>query len=131
MYQKIVLVGNLGAEPQMRYTPSGAPVTSFSVATSRKWTDANGEKQEKTTWHRVTAWRKLAETCAQYLKKGSKVLVEGEVEASAFTDRDGNARASLEVTATVVRFLGGKEDGDGDGTANGRRDGFSEDDIPF
>ena len=108
MYQKTVVVGHLGRDPEMRYTPSGVPVTSFSVATTRKWTNANGEQQEKTTWFRVTCWRKLAESTAQYLQKGRLVLVEGDVEASAWTDREGAARASLELTATTVRFLGGR-----------------------
>ena len=108
MYQSIVLVGYLGRDPEMRYTPSGTPVTSFNVATTRKWTDAEGQQQEKTTWFRVTAWRRLAETCNQYLTKGRLVLVEGEIDASAWTDRNGEARASLELRASRVRFLGGK-----------------------
>ena len=73
----------------MRYTPTGVPVTSFSIATSRKWTNQNGESQEKTTWFRVTCWRKTAELAAQYLKKGRLVLVEGDIDASAYTDREG------------------------------------------
>ena len=108
MYQNIVLVGHLGRDPEMRYTPSGTPVTNFSVATTRKWTDAEGQQQEKTTWFRVNAWGRLAETCNQYLTKGQLVLVEGEVDASAWTDRDGEARASLELRAWKVRFLGRK-----------------------
>ena len=85
MYQKTVVVGTSGKDPEMRYTPSGVPVTSFNVATSRKWTNANGEQQEKTTWFRVTCWRKTAELAAQYLQKGRLVLVEGDIEASAWT----------------------------------------------
>lgn len=108
MYQSIVLVGHLGRDPEMRYTPSGTPVTSFNVATTRRWTDAENQEQEKTTWFRVTAWRKLAETCNQYLTKGRLVLVEGEIDASAWTDRNGEARATLELRASRVRFLGGK-----------------------
>jgi single-strand DNA-binding protein len=136
MYQKTVVVGHLGKDPEMRYTPSGVPVTSFNVATSRKWTNANGEQQEKTTWFRVTCWRKTAELAAQYLQKGRLVLVEGDIEASAWTDKEGNARASLELTATSVKFLGGRGEG-GEGVpaaANaGGGEGFpvSEDDIPF
>jgi single-strand DNA-binding protein len=135
VYQKIVVVGHLGKDPEMRYTPTGVPVTSFSLATSRRWSSASGEQQEKTTWFRVTCWRKLAELTAQYLKKGRLVLVEGEVEASAFTDREGNARASLELTATTVKFLGGRE-GEGAGVpagaaANGDDFPVHEDDIPF
>jgi single-strand DNA-binding protein len=136
MYQKTVVVGHLGKDPEMRYTPSGVPVTSFNVATSRKWTNANGEQQEKTTWFRVTCWRKTAELAAQYLQKGRLVLVEGDIEASAWTDKEGNARASLELTATSVKFLGGRGEG-GEGVPAGANagggEGFpvSEDDIPF
>ena len=83
MYQKTVVIGHLGKDPEMRYTPSGVPVTSFNIATTRKWANANGEQQEKTTWFRVTCWRKTAEIAAQYLQKGRLVLVEGDIEASA------------------------------------------------
>ena len=110
MYQKTVVVGHLGNDPEMRYTASGVPVTSFNLATTRRWTNQNGESQEKTTWFRVSVWRKQAEVAAEYLKKGRLVLVEGEVEARAYTDRDGNPRASLELTANNVRFLGGRGD---------------------
>lgn len=104
------------------------------MATTRKWTNANGEQQEKTTWFRVTCWRKLAELTAQYLKKGRLVLVEGDVDASAFTDREGNARASLELTATGVKFLGSRgEGGEGVSGTGGGGDDFPvhEDEIPF
>lgn len=135
MYQKTVVVGHLGRDPEMRYTPTGVPVTSFSVATTRKWTGANGEQQEKTTWFRVTAWRKTAELAAQYLKKGRLVLVEGDIDASAYTDREGSPRASLELTATNIRFLGGRgEGGEGMGgapAAGGEDFPVHEDDLPF
>lgn len=135
MYQKTIVVGHLGRDPEMRYTPSGVAVTSFSVATTRKWTNQNGEQQEKTTWFRVTCWRKLAELTAQYLKKGRLVLVEGDIEASAFTDREGSPKASLELTATNIKFLGGREDGGGATGGGGAHavDDFpqSEEDIPF
>ncbi len=110
MYSKTIVVGRLGRDPEMRYTPSGSSVTSFSVATSRRWTDQSGQQQEKTTWFRVTAWNKLAELCHQYLSKGRMVLVEGEIEASAWVAQDGQPRASLEITARNVRFLGGRDD---------------------
>ncbi len=111
MYQKLILVGNLGRDPEMRYTPDGTPVTSFSVATSRRWTDASGQQQERTVWFRVTAWRRLAETCNQYLSKGRQVLVEGELsEPRPFQGRDGEWRAGLDVTALTVKFLGGRGD---------------------
>ena len=106
MYQQITLVGNLGRDPEMRYTPSGTAVTNFSVATSQSWTGQDGQRQEKTVWFRVNAWARLAETCNQYLTKGQKVLVVGEVEEpNVWTDREGNARASLDVRARTVRFL--------------------------
>jgi len=109
MYQSTIVVGYLGRDPEMRYTPSGVPVTDFSVATTRRWTSQDGTPQEKTTWFRVTAWRKLAETCSQYLSKGRLVLVEGEIDASAWTDQSGNPRATLELRARTVKFLGPRE----------------------
>lgn len=114
MFQTIILAGNLGRDPEMRYTPSGQAVTSFSVATNRQWTNSNGELIKETVWFRVSAWGKMAETCNQYLKKGSKVLVEGRLTADStsggpriWTGQDGSARANFEVTAQTVRFLGG------------------------
>ena len=106
MYQKIIIIGNLGREPELRFTPGGDPVTTFSVATSRKF----GEKDE-TTWFRVTVWSKQAESCNQYLHKGSKVLVEGRLRPDesgspkVFQRKDGTWGASYEVTAETVRFL--------------------------
>ena len=134
MFQKTMVVGYLGQDPEMRYTPTGVPVTSFSVATTRKWTDANGQPQEKTTWFRVTCWRKLAEMTAQYLQKGRLVLVEGDIEARGFADKQGNVRASLELTATTVRFLGGRGDGEASAapkTGGGEEPPPDEDGIPF
>ena len=105
MYQSVTVIGHLGRDPEMRYTSSGVAVTNFSVATSRKWTDAAGAAQEKTTWFKVSAWRKLAEVCNQYLHKGQLVMVEGEIDASAWTGQDGTAKATLELTARTVKFL--------------------------
>ena len=131
MYQKVIIVGNLGADPEMRFTPSGKPVTHFPVAVNRRWTDNNGEQHEKTTWFRVTAWGKLAETCNAYLNKGRLVMVEGEVKASAWIDQQGQARATLEITARTVKFLG-KGNGNGNGEAQEVKDEFVVDeDIPF
>ena len=120
MYQKIVLIGNLGRAPEMRYTPDGTPVTSFSIATNESWTGRDGEQQERTTWWRITAWRRQAETCNQYLSKGSQVLVEGRMKPDpetgnpqVFTRTDGTTGASYEVTAHTVRFLGGRGDAAG------------------
>ena len=131
MYQQIVLIGNLGNEPELRYTPSGVPVVSFNLAVNKSWTDAEGGKQDKTVWFRVTAWRKLAEIAAQYLAKGKQILVVGEMEdARAFTDKEGNSRASLEVTAQTIKFLSRAEASSGIGTpvAAGQS---KEEDIPW
>ncbi len=113
MYQQITLIGNLGRDPEMRYAPSGDPVTNFSVATSRGWTGEDGQRQEKTVWFRVTAWRRLAETCNQYLSKGRRVLVVGELEEPyVWTDESGTSRASLQVTARTVQFLSSRAESD-------------------
>jgi single-strand DNA-binding protein len=115
MYQKLIIVGNLGRDPEMRYTPDGTPVTTFSVAANRRWTNADGSPGEETVWFRVTAWRRLAETCNQYLQKGRQVMIEGRLRPDAatggprvWTGNDGIARASFEVTAQTVKFLGGR-----------------------
>lgn len=102
---KLMLIGNVGSDPEMRYTPSGNPVTSFSVATNRRYTDANGETKEETEWFRVVAWRKLAEQCNQFLAKGRQVYVEGRLHARNWEGQDGQTHTSLEVTANQVLFL--------------------------
>ena len=115
MYQKTIVAGHLGRDPEMRFTPSGQPVTTFTVAANRRWTDPQGQTQERTTWFRVTAWGKLGELCNQYLVKGRSVLVEGEVDTSAYTGQDGQPHSTLELTARTVRFLGGAgENAEGD-----------------
>lgn len=122
-YQQIIVVGNVGRDPELRYTPSGIAVTDFSVASSRRWTDQNGQAVERTTWWRVTCWRRQAEIVAQYVKKGRQVMVvASQVEANAYTGRDGEARASLDITADEVRFLSGgaiPEGGDNYDAASG------------
>lgn len=122
MYQKLIIVGYLGSDPETRYTPSGIPVSNFSVATKKTWKNANGEKQEKTTWFRCAAWKELADIVSQYLHKGSQVLVEGTVDVNAFTKQDGTPGASLEVNIDVLRFL------DRAGT---QREAVQEDDKPM
>jgi len=124
MFQTIILAGNLGRDPEMRYTPSGQPVTSFSVATNRQYTNNSGETVKETMWFRVSVWGKMAETCNQYLKKGSKVLVEGRLTADPATggpriwnSQDGSPRASFEVNAQTVRFLSSR--GETEGGAGG------------
>lgn len=142
MYQKIIVVGNLGSDPEMRYMPDGTAVTNFSLATNRRWTGQDGQPQEETTWFRVSVWRRQAETVNQYLSKGSKVLVEGRLRPDpqsggprTFTRQDGTVGASFEVTADFVRFVGGRDDGGYSGDSD---DGYAaaapaqeEDDIPF
>lgn len=108
MYQYTVIIGNVGRDPELRYTQSGLAVADFSVAVNRKWTDKDtNEAKEKVTWFRVTCWRGLAETVNQYLSKGRLVMVTGEVDASAWSGDDGSPRATLELTAREVKFLGG------------------------
>lgn len=107
MYQQITLIGNLGNDPEMRHTASGVPVASFNLAVNRSWTGQDGQRQDKTTWFRVSVWNKQAEIVTQYLAKGRQVMVVGEVEeAKVYIDREGNPRTSLEVKAQSVRFLG-------------------------
>lgn len=144
MYQKITLVGNLGRDPEMRYMADGTAVTSFSMATSRKWTGKDGDRQEETLWFRVNVWGKQAETVNQYLSKGKRVLVEGELQGDPATGgprlwsrSDGTPAANFEVRANVVRFLSGKSEGytppgyDGDGAVTVGGASAEEDDIPF
>ncbi|MBN2469649.1 MAG: single-stranded DNA-binding protein [Anaerolineae bacterium] len=132
MYQYTVIVGNVGRDPELRYTPDGTAVCDFSVAVNRRWTGSDGEQKEKTTWFRVTCWRKLAETVNQYVTKGRQVLVTGEVDASGWVGQDGEPRATLELTARDVKFLGRRDDDLGFGS-EGDFGAPSEDlqDIPF
>ena len=109
MFQQLIIIGNLGRDPEMRYTATGIAVTNMNIAVSRSWNDNSGQRQEKTTWFRVAAWDKLADTCNLYLTKGQRVMVIGEIEdPSVYTDQSGEARASLEVRARSVQFLNSK-----------------------
>jgi single-strand DNA-binding protein len=126
MYHTIIIVGNLGRDPEMRYTPSGQAVTNFSVAVSDNYTSSNGEKVERTIWIRVSTWGKLAETCNQYLKKGRKVLVEGRLVPDSstggpriWTRQDGTPAASFEVSASTVRFLSSRAESEEGGFGTG------------
>jgi single-strand DNA-binding protein len=103
---KVILVGRLGQNPEVRYTPSGSAVANFSVATNEAWTDKSGQKQERTEWHRVVVWGKLAELCNQYLQKGRQCYVEGRLQTREWTDKDGVKKYSTEVQAQTVQFLG-------------------------
>ncbi|MCL4805785.1 MAG: single-stranded DNA-binding protein [Anaerolineae bacterium] len=146
MYQKIVIVGRLGRDPEMRYMPDGTAVTSFSVATDRRWTDrATGQPVQETTWFRVNVWGRQAEASNQYLSKGRMVLVEGRLQPDAnggpriWTGQDGAPHASFELRADAVQFLGGREDSGGSSSSyddsyqgdGGKPAAQEEDDIPF
>jgi single-strand DNA-binding protein len=138
MFHTIIIVGNLGRDPEMRYTPTGQAVTNFSVATNRQYTASNGEQVKETIWFRVSTWGRQAEICNQFLRKGSKVLVEGRLLADQATGgprtyqrQDGSTAASFEVSAGVVRFLSSRDETESvaGGGFGGEID--SEEDIPF
>ena len=105
---KILLIGNLGRDPEIRYTPEGTQVATFSIATSENWTDKSGTRQERTDWHNITAWGRLADTCKRFLTKGRQVYIEGRIHYREFTDRDGNKRSRTEITATQMVLLGSR-----------------------
>lgn len=132
MYQKLILVGNLGKEPEMRITPNGQSVTTLSVATNRRYSNNGGQPVNETTWFRVTVWGKQAETCNQFLHKGSKVLIEGRLTPDPDTggprvwESNGKHGASYEMTASTVRFLSGREEGE-----EGEAAAVVDNDIPF
>lgn len=147
MYQKVLIIGNLGRDPEMRYLPDGTPVTTMSVATNEKWNDRSGQRQERTTWWRVSVYGRMAETVNQYLTKGQRVLVEGTMVIDPqsggpriWTDQGGNTRASFELRAKEIKFLAAREGGQGSGAPH-HDQGYtdfddammpsSEDDIPF
>ena len=124
MYQQIILIGNVGQEPELRHTANGTPVCNFRLAVHRRWTTQSGEKNEKTTWFRVTAWQKQAETVSQYLTKGRQVMVIGEVEeASTYTSKTGDLATTIEVTARLIKFLSG--DGHGEHSELGDEENIS------
>jgi single-strand DNA-binding protein len=100
-----MLIGNLGADPEIRYTPSGAAVANFNMATKAQWTTKEGEKQDKTEWHRIVAWRRLGEICGEYLHKGSLVYIEGRLQTRSWEDRDGNKRYTTEIVAQGMQML--------------------------
>jgi len=140
MFHTLIIVGNVGRDPEMRYTPSGQAVTSFSVASNRKYTSSNGEQVNETIWFRVSAWGKQAEVCNQYLKKGSRVLIEGRLTPDRSTGgprlwqkQDGTSAASFEVTAQTVRFLTTRAESESSmgGDSGDMATAPAEDDIPF
>ncbi len=104
---KVILLGRLGQDPELKYTPGGAAVCNFSMATTEAWTDKQGAKQEKTEWHRIVVWGKLAELCNQYLAKGRQAFVEGRLQTRSWDDKDGSKRYTTEILANTVQFIGG------------------------
>jgi single-strand DNA-binding protein len=139
-FNKIIIVGYLGRDPELRYTPDGTPVCNFSIATTERKKDKSGEFQDVTTWFRVNLWRRQAEVASQYLSKGKQVYVEGRLTQSEYQDRDGNTRTSLEVNGTDIHFIGPR----GEESSSPREDRgvqqsnspepagpITDDDIPF
>jgi single-strand DNA-binding protein len=138
MYHTIIIVGNLGRDPEMRYTPSGQAVTNFNVATNRQYTSSDGQQVKETIWFRVSAWGKQAETVNQYLKQGSKVLVEGRLVPDPatggpriYTRQDGSNGSSFEVSAATVRFLSTRGEDATSYSSSEQTGQPEEDDIPF
>lgn len=143
---KVMLIGNLGKDPEVRYTASGQAVASFSLATSEKFKNKNGESEERTEWHRVTLWGKLAEIAGEYLAKGKTVYIEGRLQTRKWTDRDGNEKYTTEIVGDRMQMLSGKGEGSSSGGAGRRSEPaggvsettvsydeppFQDDDIPF
>lgn len=153
---KVFLIGRLGTDPEVRYTSNGGAVANFNVATNESWTDKAGQKQEKTEWHRIVVWGKLAELCGQYLSKGRQIFVEGKLQTRDWQDKEGQKRYTTEIVAQSVQFLGGPGDragagaGAGSGTefapqgaggggsdfephhmSGGEAKSFSDDEVPF
>jgi len=127
---KVILIGNLGRDPELRYTKSGQAVANFSLATNERWTDKEGAQQERTEWHRIVAWGKTGELCAQYLAKGRTTYVEGRLQTREYEDKEGIKRYTTEVVAQNVTFLGGR--GEGGAPSEGSSDATPADDnIPF
>lgn len=117
---KVIIIGNLGRDPEIKYTQSNVPVANFSVATTESWKDKNsGEWQEKTEWHRIVAWRHLAERAERYLKKGKQVYVEGRLETRKWQGQDGQERYTTEIIASQLMLLGRREEGEGGGGGGG------------
>ena len=142
MINKVILIGNLGADPEIRYTQSGAPVASFNVATTERWKGQDGQMQEQTEWHKIVAWQRLAEICGEYLSKGSRVYIEGKLQTRKWQDQNGNDRYTTEIVAREMKMLtprgaGAAGAGAGGGGGDGSFGDFPQepppmaDDVPF
>ena len=132
---KAILIGNLGRDPELRYTQNGQAVANFTLATSENWNTREGQREERTEWHRIVAWGKTAELCAQYLSKGRTVYIEGRIQTREWEDKEGQKRRTTEIVANTVQFLGGPR-GAGGGrdsapSPDGPQDPPPGDDIPF
>lgn len=131
---KVILIGNLGADPEVRYTSDGTAVANFNLATTKRWSNQQGEKQEKTEWHRIVAWRRLGEICGEYLSKGKQVYIEGELQTRSWEDKDGNKRWTTEIVASNMQMLGspaGQDRTDKDYEGPPGPGGGGAPDIPF
>lgn len=125
---KVMIIGNLGRDPEMRYTPSGRPVTTFSVATSRSWNTSEGEKHVETEWFNVVAWSNLAEICKQYLSKGQQVYIEGRLQTRHWDDQEGNKHTSVEIVANEMIILGERRES---GESSAESESVEEEEYPF
>ncbi|MFL5320666.1 MAG: single-stranded DNA-binding protein [Myxococcaceae bacterium] len=121
---KAIILGNLGKDPEVRFTGSGQAVCNFTIATNESWQDKNGQKQERTEWHRIVAWGKLAELCGEYLKKGRQAYVEGRIQTREWTDKENKKNYTTEIVATTIQFIGSR---DGAGAGSGASRGGSND----
>jgi single-strand DNA-binding protein len=144
---KVILIGNLGKDPEFKYTPSGQPVATFSIATTERFADKSGQRQERTEWHNIVAWGKLAELVNQYLKKGRSAYIEGRLTTRSWDDKDGNKKYKTEIVANTIQFLGSAGGSGGNNTDqdyssnvpsfdtrqanNGPADSMVEEDLPF
>lgn len=141
MINKVILIGNLGADPEIRYTQGGTPVVNFRIATTERWKDKDGQQQEQTEWHNIVAWRRLAEICGEYLSKGSRVYIEGKLQTRKWQDQNGNDRYSTEIVANEMKMLSPKGAGAGGDSYGSSGGGFNDfppepppttgDDVPF
>ena len=131
MLNKVILIGRLGRDPEVRYMPNGEAVCNFSVATSEKYTDKNGQRQEATEWHNVTMYRKLAEIAGQYLKQGSQVYIEGKIKSRKYTDKNGVERTAYDIIANELKMLGGNTQTPAQKPQPAQAQDDISDDVPF
>jgi len=141
MINKVILIGNLGKDPEIRYTQSGAAVVNFSIATTERWKGQDGQQQEQTEWHNIVAWKRLAEICSEFLSKGSKVYIEGKLQTRKWQDKDGNDRYTTEIVARDMQMLTPRGAGSGGSSYGDNSGGYNDlpqepppntgDDVPF